>query len=181
VRPTEITLIVCAAPLTARTPELVSHLLNAGWRPSVVSTPAALGWFDGDAVERLTGQPARTTFRAPIEPNKDVEAAAVVVCPATFNTINRAATGCADNFALARICEAVGTMLPTIMVPMINDKLWRHPALAPNLAVFESVGAVLLDVQTGKAGTSPVASGTGDHVVSAFEPEWISAALATLP
>jgi phosphopantothenoylcysteine synthetase/decarboxylase len=172
-----MTLVVCGAPLASRTPGLASHLISAGWRPDVVASPAALEWLGGDAVERITGQPVRTTFRSPSQPKLNREPSAVVVCPATFNTINKVAVGIADNFALARICEAFGAAAPLIVVPMVNDRLWLHPAWARSLAVFEAAGATLLDIHTGQAGTRPVASGTGGSAVAAFDPQWISAAL----
>ncbi len=175
----DITVIVCGAPLTARTPELLSHLIADGWRPTVISTPAALDWLDADAVERLTGKPPRTTFRAPTQAKADAPSA-VLVCPASFSTLNKAAAGMADTYALAQLCEALGGGLPTVIVPMVNDKLWRHPAWAASLSTLTSAGAVLVDVQTGRPSAGPVTSGTGDAVVAGFDPQWISTLLPPL-
>jgi phosphopantothenoylcysteine synthetase/decarboxylase len=108
-----ITVIVCGAPLAARVPDVLSHLLSQGWRPAVVATPAAAGWLDSDAVEALTGGPPRTAFRTSAQPKPD-PAAAVLMCPATFNTLNKAAMGAADSYALAQLCEALGSGLPTL-------------------------------------------------------------------
>src|SRR5262245_60691110 len=81
-----VTLGVCSAPLTLRTPDLVRALLDDGWHPRVVGTPASEGWLDRDAVAQLTGAPPQFDFRAPTLAKRDEPPAAVVVCPATFNT-----------------------------------------------------------------------------------------------
>jgi phosphopantothenoylcysteine synthetase/decarboxylase len=174
-----LTVIVCGAPLTERTPDLLSHLAAVGWRPTVVSTPSALQWLDTPTIEHLTGAAPRSTFRTRAQPKGDPPSA-VLVCPATFNTVNKAAAGAADTYALAQLCEALGSRLPTVVVPMVNDKLWGHPAWQNSLAMLRSAGAVLVDVQTGELGTSPVASGSGDTVVRNFDCGWISAALPSI-
>ena len=176
----DVTLIVCGAPLTARTPDLVRELLAEGWRPTVVATPSAAWWLDGYAVESLIGEPPRTQFRSPSQPKRGGPPAAVVVCPATFNTVNKAAAGINDTYALGVLCEAIGTGTPTVLVPMVNNKLWGHPAWAGSLDVLSSAGVVLLDVNSGVAGTSPVVSGTGGEVTARFDPQWVATQLRAL-
>jgi hypothetical protein len=173
----DLTLIMCGAPLTARTPDLVEALLAEGWRPTVVGTPGSLPWLDGEAVERLTGEPPRLDHRAPADAKRGGPPAAVVVCPATFNTVNKAATGINDSYALGVLCEAIGMRTPTVMVPMVNDKLWDHFVWPRNLAALVSAGVVLLDVHTGGIGAAPVASGTGGEVVVRFNPRWLTTQL----
>jgi phosphopantothenoylcysteine synthetase/decarboxylase len=175
-----VTLVVCGAPLTLRTPELLRALLDEGWQPRVVGTPTAQGWLDADAVETLTGAQPRYNYRAPTLEKRDDSPAALVVCPATFNTVNKAAAGAMDTYALGQICEALGMRLPTIVVPMVNNRLWDHPTWEGSLAAFRSAGAVLLDIQTGVVGAMPVASGTGSNVLDRFEPAWVTAQLKAL-
>jgi len=176
----DVTLIVCGAPLTARAPDLLAALADDGWRPGVVATPAAAPWLDSAAVERLTGEPPRTEFRSPAYPKRAGDPAAVVVCPATFNTVNKAAAGAADTYALATLCEALGSRLPVLLVPMVNNKLWGHPAWTDSLAIFSNAGAAIMNVHTGEAGAAEVASGTGDQVVARFRPGWVAAGLQRL-
>ena len=168
-----VTLIVSGAPLTARVPDLVRALLEAGWTVSVVATPSARPWLDEDAVRDLTGAPPRVEFRDPGQPKQAGVAQAVVVCPATFNTVNKAAGGAADTYALAQLCEALGEGVPVVAVPFVNDKLWGHPAWSHSLAVLQSAGMVLLDVHTGKLGPVAVQSGSGPEVVARFDPAWV--------
>ncbi|MFC0526753.1 flavoprotein [Phytohabitans kaempferiae] len=177
---TDITLVVCGAPLTTRTPDLVGALLADGWRPTVVGTPSASAWLDVEAVARLTGDAPRFDFRSPEQAKRGGPPAAVVVCPATFNTVNKAAVGASDTYALAVLCEAMGTGIPTVLVPMVNNKLWGHPAWAGSLAVFRNAGVALVDIRTGHPDVEAVMSGTGGDVVARFQPAWVIAQLKRL-
>ncbi len=172
-----LTLIVCGAPLAARTAELAAHLIDAGWATTVVATPTAMQWLDPAALEQIIGHPPRSSFRAPDEPKRKPAPSAVVVCPATFNSVNKAAAGIADTYAVATLCEALGAGIPTVVVPMVNDKLWRHPVWARNLSLLQSCGTALIDIATGRPQPAPVDSGTGERITARFDPAWLTAAL----
>jgi phosphopantothenoylcysteine decarboxylase len=175
-----VSLILCGAPLTTRAPHLVSVLQADGWYPTVICTPSASAWFDHNAVTELTGQAPVSDFRSPMEPRRGVPPAAMVVCPATFNTVNKAASGIADTYASATVCEALATGIPLVMVPMVSTRLWGHPAWVRNLDVLRDAGVVLIDVRTGGLDLTPAPSGSGDEVVARFDPQWIVTQLAQL-
>lgn len=179
-QPPELTVVVCGAPLAERTPDLLAVLLAEQWRPTVVATDAAGAWLDPAEVERLVGEPPRMEYRSPSQPKRGGVPAAVVVCPATFNTINKAAAGVADTYALGVICEAIGTGVPLLVIPMVSNKLWGHPAWDKNLAVLRDAGVLFVDVLSGLPGCSAVPSGTGPDIVAKFEPAWVTAHLRTL-
>jgi phosphopantothenoylcysteine synthetase/decarboxylase len=176
----ELTLIVCGAPLAARAAEIAAHLAGSGWRPSLIATPAAMEWLDTAAVERVTGEAPRHTFRTPDQPKRRPAPSATVVCPATFNTVNKAVAGIADNYAMATLCESLGAGLPTVVAPMVNDNLWGHPIWSRSLATLRSAGATLVDVQTGHRDVRPVASGSGAQVTADFDPAWLVTVLPGL-
>jgi phosphopantothenoylcysteine decarboxylase len=175
-----VTLVVCGAPLTLRTPDLVTALQVGGWQPRVVGTPAAREWLDSDAAARLTGVPPQFDYRAPTLERRADPPAALVVCPGTFNTINKAAAGAMDTYALGQICEAIGMRLPTLVVPMVNDRLWGHPAWSSSLGVLRAAGVRLVDIHTGQLGEVPTKSGTGAEVIERFDPVWLVAQLDAL-
>ena len=105
-------LIVCAAPPAAQTAELVKAKQNEGWDVCVIATDMALDWFDPEQVEALTGHEVRHQFRKPGEPSFDPLGNAVLVAPATFNTINKWALGINDSLALGLLNEALGRGVP---------------------------------------------------------------------
>jgi phosphopantothenoylcysteine synthetase/decarboxylase len=149
-------------------------LRSAGWNVRLVGTPEARPWIG----HRTVAAPdVRFEFRPPEHQRWTGDPDVVVICPATFNTINKIAVGIADNYATSLICEAIGMKVPLVVVPMINNKLWGHPALSASVATLTASGARFLDLHTGEPGLSPVRSGSGDSVVADFHPSWLSTAI----
>lgn len=175
-----LALVVSGAPLAARTPNIARALVDEGWDVSVVATDSAAPWLDEDQIRVVTGQPSRSQQRTPDQP-KAPRPAAVVACPATFNTVNKLATGIADSYATSLLCESLGAGVPIVAVPMVNDRLWPHPAWDANLSRLADAGVIFLDVRSGAATLQPVPSGTGDEVVEAFQPSWVVSALPEQP
>jgi phosphopantothenoylcysteine synthetase/decarboxylase len=168
-----VTLVVCGTPLASRSAEVVAELSAQDWRVTVVGTPSAAAWLDMDAIARLTGEPPRLGFRRQPKAKTNGQPSAVVVCPATFNTINKAVYGANDTYALGVLGEALGTGVPLVVVPMVNDRLWGHPSWSDNLGLLRKAGAVLVDVVGGGIVPTPVVSGTDDRVVANFDPGWL--------
>ena len=146
----------------------------------MVRTPAAAALVDDATISSVSGQPALSEHRDPGEAKRSEAPDAVVVAPATFNTIGKAAMGIADTYAHSQLCEAIGSGLPIVMVPMINNKLWGHPALAGHLQTLIAAGVSFVDLQTGADSLTPVISGTGDQVLRDFDPSWIVGKLGQL-
>lgn len=173
-----VLVVASGAPLATRTDAICAALADAGWSLSAAATPDALNWIDVDAVHRLVGDEIRTAHRPPGAVSRPAPPDAVVLCPATFNTLNKLAAGFADTYALAALCECLGASIPMLIVPMVNDRLWRHPAWLPSLSTLASTGAAFMDVHSGGPEPRPVTSGGGDDVVATFDPIWIVRALA---
>jgi phosphopantothenoylcysteine synthetase/decarboxylase len=169
-----LALVVCGAPLAARAHDVAATAICAGWQVRVVATPAALQWIDDEKVLSVTGESAVTTYRRPDQPKRGARPASVLVCPATFNTVNKLAAGIADIHAMGVLCEALGAGSPIVAVPMINDILWGHPALSRSFRELSAAGVTFVDVCTGRTDTfAAVRSGTGDDVVRGFNPQWV--------
>jgi phosphopantothenoylcysteine decarboxylase len=172
-------LIICAAPLARRAPDVAQALGGGGWTVLPVATPEAFeGWADREALQRMTGFPVRSSHRAPDSIKVLRDADAVVVCPATFNTIGKLANGIADNYALGIVAEAIGAGTPTLLVPFVNEKLSRHPALVRNLSDLESAGVIVFDPQGFDDRLRGIPSGTGDQVAAHFDPRRLVSVLA---
>lgn len=116
--PRVLYVVACAAPAASDIQAFVSLAQDAAWRVFVIATPDALAFLNRPAIEEITGDPVRSAYRMPNDPKALPPADAVVVAPATFNTINKWATGIADNFAVALLCELTGYGVPTIAVPL---------------------------------------------------------------
>jgi phosphopantothenoylcysteine synthetase/decarboxylase len=65
---------------------------------------------------------------------------AVVVAPATFNTINKWALGISDNVVVGMLCELVGFSVPILAVPQLKAELATHVAFGSSLDALRSMG-----------------------------------------
>lgn len=134
VPPPFLYLVVCAAGIAADVGTLITAAQERGWHVGVIATPSAMnGFFDTAAVEARTGRPIRSARRRPGDPRPFPDPDAVVVAPATFNTINKWAAGIADTLALGTLCEAAGLGIPVAVLPCVNKTLAGHPAYQDSL------------------------------------------------
>lgn len=136
--------IVCGAPRARRVGELVTEAQDEGWDVCVIATPAALKFIDRTLLEQQTGHPIRSAFKDPDEPDVLPPADAIIVCPATFNTVNKSAAGIADTLALGLITEAVGAHLPLVLAPALTSTQATHPAFDGSVALLREEGVVVL-------------------------------------
>jgi phosphopantothenoylcysteine decarboxylase len=73
------------------------------------------------------------------------KADAMLVMPATFNTINKWAQGISDTLVTSILCEALGRgTLPILTVPCLKMDLVRHPAFKKSIALLQEYGVRIL-------------------------------------
>jgi phosphopantothenoylcysteine synthetase/decarboxylase len=136
--------IVCAAPPAAHVQDLVKLAQADGWEVAVTATPDALAFVDAPLLEAITGFPVRHRWREPNEPESVPEASAIVVAPATFNTINRWVAGITNTVAVGTLCEFLGLDGPIVAVPNVNPPLARHPTFRACLSQLREWGVRVL-------------------------------------
>ena len=136
--------IACAAPPAAAVGRLVSLAQQRGWDVCVLATPSARRFTDVAALERQTGHPVRTEYKDPGQPDVLPPADAVIVAPATVNTINKWAAGICDDLALGILVEAFGKQLPVVVLPSTNRAHAAHPAFTENIRKLRSWGVTVL-------------------------------------
>ncbi|MFJ8079185.1 flavoprotein [Streptomyces sp. NPDC096205] len=145
--------VVCAAGIASGVGELIGAAQRKGWEVGVLATPTAMnGFFDTAAVETLTGRPIRSAWRAPGDPRPFPPPDAVVVAPATFNTVNKWAAGIADTLALGTLNEACGLGVPIAVLPCVADALAAHPAYGDSLIRLRAMGVRFGEPYSGEPG-----------------------------
>jgi phosphopantothenoylcysteine synthetase/decarboxylase len=137
-------IVVCAAPPAARVEELVHLVQGRGWEAAVIASPDAVPFINRPGLERATGYPVRVAWRRPDEAASVPDADAVIVAPATFNTVNKWVAGIADTAATATLSEYLGRSVPMVVAPCVNPDLARHPTFRHNLAVLAGWGVRVL-------------------------------------
>lgn len=101
--------MVCGAGPASEAGILVNAAQADGWQVYLIATPAGREFLDVAALEAQTGHPVRSEYRSPDQPRQSAPpAAAIIVAPATYNTINKLAGGVADNYALGLLAECIG-------------------------------------------------------------------------
>lgn len=110
----------------------------------VVSTPDGLRFIDREALEQQTGHPVPDQYRRMDETNLLPPPDAVIVCPATFNTINKLAAGISDTYALGLLTEAIGKRVPLVVAPALNSAQAAHWAFDRSVAQLRAAGVVVL-------------------------------------
>jgi len=138
-------LLVCAAPPAQQTSRVVPLLQKMGWNVCVIATPQASRWIDQATLEERTGHMVRMDYKLPGEADPLPKADAMLVMPATFNTINKWTQGIGDILVTSILCEALGRGTPPILaIPCLKMDLVRHPAFSRNIVLLRECGVRIL-------------------------------------
>jgi phosphopantothenoylcysteine synthetase/decarboxylase len=126
--------------------ELVMLSQAAGWDVCVIATPQATKFVDIPLLEQLTGHPVRSEYKRPEEPDVLPRADAIVVFPATVNTLNKWALGITDTLALGLVCEYMGLKMPVLAIPCVltGSGLDSHPAFSRSIQLLREWGVQVL-------------------------------------
>ncbi|NRQ36323.1 flavoprotein [Nonomuraea sp. NN258] len=157
-------IVVCAASPAAEVGRLVGLAQAEGWIVQVVATPSALDFIDVAELERRTGRPVKSRYRRPSEA-KPPRADAIVVAPATYNTVNKFAQGIADTYALGLLAEAPGLGIPVVVLPFVNSALAGRRAFARSVEELRAEGVLVL---FGPGEFEPHVPSSGDDRIDAF-------------
>jgi phosphopantothenoylcysteine decarboxylase/phosphopantothenate--cysteine ligase len=133
--------------------DIASQLTQAGARVEVVMTESATKLITPLTLRSITGRAVVTDMFEPtsgyrVEHIALAEAAdAVVIAPATANTIAKLAAGIADNMLG---CVVLATTAPVIMAPSMNDIMFRNPITQENLDKLKARGFTVVDPDYGR-------------------------------
>jgi hypothetical protein len=144
--PPVLYVVAAAAPPVLGISALTKAAARRGWDTCLVLTPTAARWLQADlpTLRDVTGHPIRSEYKMPGEPDLLPPADAVLVAPATSNTMNKWAAGISDTLALGLITEAIGKRLPLVAMPHLNRDQQAHPAFAASVALLSAAGVVVL-------------------------------------
>jgi phosphopantothenoylcysteine decarboxylase/phosphopantothenate--cysteine ligase len=155
--------------------DLIRRLRERGASVRCVLTKGAQEFVTPLAAASLSGQRAHTDLfdRADeadighIKLARDADA--VVVAPATANTLARMAGGHAPDLASTVL---LATTLPILIAPAMNVRMWLHPATQRNLALLKGDGVAVVGPNVGRmaeAETGPGRMAEPDEIADAVE------------
>ena len=169
---------VCGGIAAYKAAELVRGLRKGGAQVRVAMTDAATRFVGATTFQALSGEPVRTSLwdEAAEAAMGHIELArwptAVVIAPATANTLAKLAHGLADDL-VSTLCLA--TDAPIAVAPAMNRLMWAHPATRANMDTLRGRGVLVLGPDAGDQACGEVGEGR------MVEPETILAALAGDP
>ena len=155
---------------------LVRALVKAGAEVRVVMTPLAKEFITPLTMATLSKHPVPVEFFNPEngEWNSHVRlgewADALVVAPATANTIAKMAAGIADNLLLTTCLSA---RCGVFVAPAMDVDMWRHAATQANLAILRERGVGI--IQPGEGELASGLSGAGRMAEPEEIVEWLAA------
>ncbi len=149
-----------------RAADLARELMRAGHTVRVCLTDAAQNFVSTVLFETLTGQPCLVdTFQEPI-PGRMAhidwarQADAIVIAPATANTINKIAQGIGDNMLTTLMLV---TTKPVLIAPAMNPNMYLDDTVQASISLLKSRGVEFIeptegDVACGEHGQGKLAS-----------------------
>lgn len=159
-----LSVVVCGAGPASAIGTLVKLARERGWTVQVIATPAALQFFDPAAIETQTGSPVRSQYRKPGAPRSEI-ADAIIVAPATYNTINKWAQGISDTYALGVLAETTGLEVPIVVLPFVNSALASRPPFQRSVEALRAEGVRIL---LGPGGVQPHPPRTGGDLIDSY-------------
>ncbi|MCJ7605818.1 MAG: bifunctional phosphopantothenoylcysteine decarboxylase/phosphopantothenate--cysteine ligase CoaBC, partial [Dehalococcoidales bacterium] len=142
--------------------DIASKLIQAGARVEVVMTDAATKFITPLTLRNITGRPVVTDmFELASEYNEEhialAEAAdAVVIAPATANTIARLAVGIADSMVSTVV---LATEAPVIIAPAMNDVMYQSAITQLNIADLKNRGFTFIEPGYGRLASGKIGQG----------------------
>ena len=139
---------------------LTRLLVKAKAEVRVIMTPAAANFITPLTLSTLSKNDVLTEVISKESWNNHVEfglwADAMIIAPATANTLARLANGICDNIIGAVYLSA---RCPVFLAPAMDVDMWRHPAVKANVRQLQSFGNHIIPVGNGELASGLVGDG----------------------
>lgn len=174
VRGKHVLLGVCGGIAAYKSAHLTRLLVKAGAKVQIVMTPDARNFITPLTLSTLSGNPVLIDYfdSASGEWNNHVHLAlaadAIVVAPATANTLAKFSLGLCDNLLCAIYLSAKS---PVFVAPAMDLDMWKHDSTQSNITRLKSFGTWIIPPGDGELASG--LTGTGRLA----EPEEILAVL----
>lgn len=156
----KIILAITGSIAAYKAAHLVRLFVKKGAEVQVLMTPAATEFITPLTLSTLSKRPVFTQVISEQEWNSHVElglwADALVVAPATANSLAKLANGICDSIVSAVYLSA---RCPVFLAPAMDLDMWKHPATQANVQRLQGYGNHLLPVGYGELASGLVGEG----------------------
>lgn len=139
---------------------LTRLFVKANAEVQVIMTPSATDFITPLTLSTLSKRPVHSDVSSGASWNNHVElglwADAIIVAPATANTLAKMANGICDNMVLATYLSA---RCPVFLAPAMDLDMWVHPSTQSNIQKLLSYGNHLIPVEHGELASGLVGAG----------------------
>jgi phosphopantothenoylcysteine decarboxylase/phosphopantothenate--cysteine ligase len=134
--------------------------IKAGAEVQILMTEAATNFISPLTLSTLTNKAVFSTVHSEEGWNNHVEfglwADAMIIAPATANTLSRMACGLCDNVVLAAYLSA---RCPVFVAPAMDVDMWKHPTTLRNIDQLQQDGVHVLPVEHGELASGLIGEG----------------------
>lgn len=158
----KILLGVCGSIAAYKAAVLIRLLKKQGADVKVIATSSALSFITPLTLSTLSKNPVLTQFEKNEagEWNNHVElglwADAIVIAPATANTIAKMANGICDNLLLATYLSA---RCPVYIAPAMDLDMYKHPSSLSNIDKLQTYGNKFIEAEFGELASGLIGTG----------------------
>lgn len=143
---------VCGSIAAYKTAFLVRNLIKQEADVRVVMTNSASDFITPLTLSTLSKNPVLIDFKKEEGTwNNHVElglwADAIIIAPASANTMAKFANGICDNLLCATYLSA---KCPVFIAPAMDLDMWKHPSTKKNIATLQSYGNEIIPVENGE-------------------------------
>ena len=156
----KIILAVSGSIAAYKAATLTRLLIKSGASVKVLMTPSATAFVSPLTLSTLSKHPVMTDVIDGDHWANHVElglwADAMVIAPATANTLAKMAQGLCDTIVTAVYLSA---KCPVYFAPAMDRDMWLHPATQENIRKLQSYGNVMIDAEVGELASGLVGKG----------------------
>ncbi len=156
----KIILGICGSIAAYKAAHLARLWVKKGAEVQVLMTEAATSFITPLTLSTLSKRPVFSDVSSGAGWNNHVElglwADALVIAPASANTLAKLANGLCDNILSAVYLSA---RCPVFVAPAMDVDMWRHPATRENIRRLESHGVRIIPVGHGELASGLVGDG----------------------
>ncbi len=146
---TKIVLAVCGSVAAIESPKLVRELRRRNVDVECVMSEAAKKMINPQVLEWASENSVITEITGKIEHVRlcgvEGEAAMLLICPATSNTISKIANGIDDTAVTTFAATAIGSGKKVIIAPAMHYSMYRNPFVAENIKKLEKNGITIIE------------------------------------